>query len=59
MPSDTFHMEKMTTRVCRAVEPAGAPSLNLVLETLNMATTGVLHPGHERQRTGVFLSGVR
>jgi hypothetical protein len=59
MPSDTVHMEKMTTRVCRAVEPAGAPSLNLVLETLNMAMTDVLHLGRARQPKGVFLSGVR
>ncbi|MCK9216237.1 MAG: hypothetical protein WA012_01750 [Rhodoferax sp.] len=52
-------MEKMTQSVCRVVEPAGVPSLNLVLETLNMAMTDVLHLGRARQPKGVFLSGVR
>lgn len=59
MPSDTVHMKKMKHSVCRVVEPAGALSLNLILEILNMATTGVLKDGHDRQPNGAHLSGVR
>jgi hypothetical protein len=52
-------MKKMTHSVCRVVEPADALSLNLNLESLNMATTSVLNPGHDRQAGGAHLSGVR
>lgn len=52
-------MKTMKHSVCRVVEPADALSLNLNLESLNMATTDVLNTGYDRQAGGAYLSGVR
>jgi hypothetical protein len=40
------------------VELADIPSFNLLVETMSMATTGVLFLDHDRQLGGVRLSGV-
>ena len=59
MPNDTVHMKKIKHSDCRVAEPTGALSLNLILENLNMATTGFLNLRLDRQPGSACASGVR